>query len=886
MQRNVARILSAGNLEDVVLDNFETRSRWDTEVTVRPPSEPPSTEDDSLPKEEDLISSDDDTEVTIPAGDAPHVFKREIEKLSAESFPTFEDALIALYRVFSKTRLSLASHGPLPPNSQGIVSVRHRCEREGCRASLTIRVNSVSKEATVVIHNALHSHDSNHNTRMHQLVKQRWIDKIRALREAGVTSYRAYNQANVEIANETGRSYEPHQVSGLLRRAEKKRKFNSLYKRAEGAAAIVEMGVGEKDEEEDDDRPLERRVAEVRFSGARDIGKEKVAMFALINLLRERQVQDPDLYVSCRHVGGSIDYLFCSPSHQRVCARLFGQVAAIDDKHYVSDRGYQLVMYVVPNGFGQMEAVAFALIKSSTASWYAQVVRDCERAFEVVEDIGREWEVVLADQDSAIASGVKAVNPRIKRMRCWKHFTRNIIKHHRSDNALYEPIFEGLHMLLTEARRWKYDGIESKLHKLISGIPEEKKVLRGKLEDFFEEARKRKLCDLQSFTNGWNSQSVVEAAFSVTSRLNLNRSATVVDVVESMFEYFECREKRVDEERVQGGRATTEMRKTRDQLTSFSYKLFLDELNEIRDYEYVCLHDTQFSVRRVGDAKPHRFNTVDSAAFTCSCNMGTWKGIPCTHLLRVLHGERSGYHHDMQLFAARWHREQPEVTLRWASPQVGTDANACGAEAGKRSEALEKESSTTCFAASSSTTTQALPPLRIARHDGMIRPDCGAEFNADVSQRCNAIVSKIGHDREMLHKAADFVEAFESSVLGTQGEGPHLPKTGMRVGAPQQLRFKNRAVEAHAGAKRIKPKGKCSNCHKAGHNRSSCPAFRVRFGPVECGGSEGEGEGEKGEEGRREGRDASEGGEASEGWEGVEGAATGRKSVHWASDSE
>eukprot|EP00918_Siedleckia_nematoides_P099279 GHVU01217247.1.p1 GENE.GHVU01217247.1~~GHVU01217247.1.p1 ORF type:complete len:634 (-),score=57.15 GHVU01217247.1:2613-4514(-) len=595
-------------------------------------------------------------------------------------------------------------------------------------------------------------------------------------------------------------------------------------------------------------------------------------MFALMNLLRERQVQDPDLYVSCRHVGSSIDYLFCSPGHQRRSARLFGQVAAIDDKHYVSDHGYQLVMHVVPNGFGQMEAVAFALIRSSTASWYAQFVRDCERAFEIVEEIGREWEVFLADQDSAIASGVKAVNDRVRRMRCWKHFRNNIVKHHHSDHAIYEPIFEGLHILLTEARRWKYAAVESRLQGLISAIPDTKNSLRVKLHDFFLEAQTRKLSQLQSFTNGWNSQSVVEAAFSATSKLNLSRSASVFEVVESIFYYFASRQKRVSEMKVPIGRASAEERKTINSITSFAYALFNDQLNATRDYEYEAVNETQqFKVRRVGDEKPHRFHLVDKVGWKCSCNMGTWKGLPCTHVLRVLHGERRGYYHELSLFANRWHQEQPEVTLMWASPQIHDDANACGLPTGKRREALQKESSQTCVAASSgSSIPVALPPLHIFHHEGNVRPDCLAEFNADVSQRFNGVMSRIGHNRETLHKAADLVEAFELSQLSAaQGEGPHLPKTGVRLGTPQQLRFKSKAVEAHAGATRVKAKGKCSNCKKVGHNRSNCPALRVRFGPVET--DSDRGRGERGAREASEGGEGSEGIGASEGWEGREG---------------
>eukprot|EP00918_Siedleckia_nematoides_P022988 GHVU01049463.1.p1 GENE.GHVU01049463.1~~GHVU01049463.1.p1 ORF type:complete len:1045 (-),score=114.36 GHVU01049463.1:51-3185(-) len=827
-RRNIEKVIAdAGRLDNYI----ENRSQWSTEAASRPLPLLSSPRSASFSPEEAIESPDDTDESSGEESvlvDAVQAFKCGVEDAAKKTYRCVNDALMALYKVFSLTCLTVASHGASPANNAGIMSCRHRCEQKGCPVSLTLRVNTATQETSIKILNLIHTHAPVKKKKMQKAIKRRWVEKMAALREEGMTHYRAYNHANVEMCAETGRSFEPREVSGLFRRAEQKRQYSNLLQKAAGAVALVE-------ESSDEDRPLNiKRVKKMAFQPERDHEKEKVALFSVINLLRSKQESDPQLYINCVHKNDSLDYMFVSPRHQRISGRLFGEAVVIDDKHYVSEHGYQLMMISSVNSTGSMEAFAFALIRSSTTEWYAQVARDYKRATEVNEDIGRKFCVFFADQDSAISSGVAVVDNVVRRFRCFKHFMTNITKKHANDKCLFQPVFEGLNILLTQAKPWKFPAVEERIEKLIAAVPDEKKVLRDKLLDFFNEAKSRKLCDLSFFTNGWTSQSVAEAVFSATSKLNLRRSASVFDVVESLFEYFANRQQRssVEDFHHNTGKLGAELTKTGRCVTSHAFKLFMDEYNEIREYDYKCCASTKYRVSRIGSIAEHRFHIVTSDNFSCTCRMGVWKGIPCRHALRVLHGVNKGYFHDPWMFAARWHRVQPQVTLTWRSPTVTVEEDVCGAVQGRDPRC---EGPCAGTEKSSSSSSSSVAPLFISSFRGSsVEPDSAAEFNADLSQRFSGVMSHIGHDRSLLSQAASVVETFESAALGgSKEEGVLLPKQGVRNGRPQELRFKSRVLEARSNSKRIKPHGKCSRCGKVGHNIKGCPQLRERFGQID-----------------------------------------------------
>eukprot|EP00918_Siedleckia_nematoides_P081477 GHVU01178699.1.p1 GENE.GHVU01178699.1~~GHVU01178699.1.p1 ORF type:complete len:119 (-),score=5.83 GHVU01178699.1:118-474(-) len=95
----------------------------------------------------------------------------------------------------------------------------------------------------------------------------------------------------------------------------------------------------------------------------------------------------------------------------------------------------------------------------------------------------------------------------------------------------------------------------------------------------------------------------------------------------------------------------------------------------------------------------------------------------------------------------------------------------------------------------------ALVPLLVSQFRGsIVQPHSAAEFNADVSQRFSGVMSRIGHNRELLSQAATVVESFEATTLGgSNEETAHLPQRGVRIGRPTHLRFKSHALESHSG---------------------------------------------------------------------------------------
>eukprot|EP00918_Siedleckia_nematoides_P027976 GHVU01060191.1.p1 GENE.GHVU01060191.1~~GHVU01060191.1.p1 ORF type:complete len:795 (+),score=85.86 GHVU01060191.1:281-2665(+) len=759
--------------------------------------------------------------------------------------------MMALYRVFAATALSVAKHELNPPNKKNVQAERHRCEqvkKTGCGASLTIFTNTQDGRTTIKVNNGLHNHQPPNRRRMQKLVRDMFRERIKAMQEAGASNYRAYNRTNADMRVQTGRSFEPHQVSGLLLRQQKRRRSDFLQERAKGAAALFEVDSGDDSTNEDHDNPRlglrVDRLESLPVNPHNDKNKDRLVLQALIRLVQEKQALHPDLYVNVQHKDLAIVYYFQALRYQRLAGRLFGQIQAIDDKHFVTDKGYQLVVIAVVNNIGGVEPAAFALVPSSSCNWYTHVIRDCQLAFEVVEDIGRPWKRFLADQDSAISSACVGVDNEVKKMTCFRHWKENIHKKHGRDHAIYEPVFEGMGMLMRETKQWRYAGIEKKLQQLVEAVPDTSESLKTKLQTFFEEAKTRKLCDLDSFTNGWTSQSIAESAFAATSKLKLGPQQNVFEVVDSLFDYCESREARLKDTPVRSRNGVSvEMRKTSDLLTSHAYDDFSHELNEIREYECVVDEGSRFRVTRVGNTHSHHFHTVDYSDGSCSCNRGVWKGLPCRHVLRVRHQEQKGYVHDLSLFSERWHRSQPDVRFANDSPASASIFRRTQSAAA----ANPSSSSSTCTGLPAVVSQpKQLSPLFIGqhRHRGNIRPQCPAELSADCMQRFAGHIGRAGHDPVLLSQTADLLDGVESTaVSATQGardreRALNLPTVGTRIGRRQETRFKSAAVEGRSNAVRKKKKGCCGHCGVAGHNRTKCPGLRVRFGPVEEGESE------------------------------------------------
>ena len=460
-------------------------------------------------------------------------------------------------------------------------------------------------------------------------------------------------------------------------------------------------------------------------------------------------------------------YVFFSLPHQRLKGALFGDVRVFDDIHGVSSSGYHLAACTVQTNDG-CEAVAFGLLATSNNENWQLFVSDCSEAFKCEEN-ERPWHVCISDGAQEIKNAVRQVNPSVLHWTCWYHWKKILMTTYNHEVVSWEPLIEVLHQLLYCSELSIIEKLKKKAETMVKGM-KSGSPLSKKCRKFLDEVMGRILCELHVFSNGWTSSSVGEETNSVLSCLEIRAQVPLLNVLDRVIRYAELKQHHE--------------RQTLRALSSVESP-FLGPLEGVLSREGMQVVLNQWSelavLRREKKESVWKVSTIDrrkvyfiNEDMMCTCNMRTWRGIICSHVIAV-HVEL-GKQIPITMVDTRWYKEQLTPTLTASSPFHETVDKPTPIPAARL--------------------TIHIPALSVVPSDETVFP----KFSFDTFD----------------------LEHSQVQLNGIKSTNLHLQETRRTSGPPRRLRIKTPSVKPRCNGKRSKAQYHCSMCGSTKHNKARC----------------------------------------------------------------
>lgn len=408
-----------------------------------------------------------------------------------------------------------------------------------------------------------------------------------------------------------------------------------------------------------------------------DGGEAALSAVAVLKMLTVVQQNDPGAFIRVsKDQSGCIDYIFVSTEEQRKKGSLFGDLRLFDDKHGVSSSQYHLAACTVQTNKG-CEAVCFALLGSSNGANWARFVEDCYICTKTTKGKPvRNWDASIADGDgtihSAIANCGRLHSLNVVSCKCAYHFFKNINAKHRRDVDTWQPIKDAIYNLLKCDRQEQCESMIEQIDKKLQDI--NKPDLQQKLQDFFNEVvADRQPWKTKHFTNSWNSQSAAESQNSIFEKLNISANTPLFIVLDRLIKLAHHKDgKKVVSNTTALGPTENRMLGVVQKQISKKAWMHLKEQYDLTMNLHVAEQQTDgprriFHVSKAGKkSQPRIVQQASDGTITCSCNLSTYQGISCRHIIVVL-GMLSQSVTKMMI-SSRWWIEQPQVDLMHPSP--------------------------------------------------------------------------------------------------------------------------------------------------------------------------------------------------------------------------
>eukprot|EP00918_Siedleckia_nematoides_P002314 GHVU01005264.1.p1 GENE.GHVU01005264.1~~GHVU01005264.1.p1 ORF type:complete len:873 (+),score=77.55 GHVU01005264.1:34-2652(+) len=734
-----------------------------------------------------------------------------VEQLGDTTYDSFLDALLALYEHSHKSKYPLSHHQRRAPNSHGVVVDRFRCEQKGCKVAASIYFNTIqTKSAWIVPSKHAHNHPPPSTPRKPLVMKLAYIKRLRdSMERNACTRFSAYNDINPTMASVFGVSYNPKQLSKVVRGEDRRRIREQLGAEALGGDALFEF-------DEDGAGAVLRSM---------EASSTELELRAAIGILR-RLAGQKDSYVHVLHRNNSIDYMFWCGKWQREQMARYGQLSFIDDAHGRTNCQYHLATFALINGHCRIVPGALCFFGSSCHTWWRQFMKDCQAAARVTRGSGpRPWTIGIADQHASIHGAAEEVG--VTMFDCYHHFTENINKSHSTAAPFTRPMHELLHKYLDCSCEQRLRLIEAEISAALASFPERFESAREKERTFFSNCKeKRQLTRVSSFTYGYTSQSVAEAVFAWGKKVGIGPSVSVplalkrlIDLVDRL-EADDRRQTLFEQEK--RGQQFGELAKVEKLLTAKGFDRFFSQYIQVIEYATEKVGDNIFDVFRKVGGRNNNVYKVNACTGECECNMEVWMELPCRHLIAVRILNSNGFFADSFVWQPRWRLHHPAVEFLERGPCIA-DYDAALVAAAQTTGG--DESGEQPLEAPPSAVEAALPPLVIGSAPDEARPTNPAELQADIRQRFDSVLGAIGHSIPALRHADEMVSYFVSSTRPIGLSQPSFQPCGKRIGRPRELRLKSSAVKVKCNQTRKRKRGSCTVCKSISHNKRKCPVI-------------------------------------------------------------
>eukprot|EP00918_Siedleckia_nematoides_P050390 GHVU01110331.1.p1 GENE.GHVU01110331.1~~GHVU01110331.1.p1 ORF type:complete len:841 (+),score=41.90 GHVU01110331.1:624-3146(+) len=755
-------------------------------------------------------------------------------------FETVETATKVLLRFMHDYDSPLGLHGPKPPNNHGDVRFRRVCNvrlRPGCKCTVTVvnkkeRVDPQTREVhesgciSIQWNGVEHNHEFSHPRRMQRELVETVDEVLNESDSMGLSRLDASNRVNAALA-EYGACKERRDISSRRMRAQSGQ-LDVLRRSESSQVQPAFAGVG-----------IDQPIIPGSGEGERQRDYEDV-----MNALGWCQKNNPQAYINVAHENGVITYVFISLLEQRILGSLFGDFRCLDDRHDVSHHYMKLGINAVVTSHGTMHPAAVAFMSASDIHHWRAFVSDSIAAFETVGGRPvRNWKVCCADQDGSISGAVRGVDDSQRPLHIWTcfwHFVHALEHRFLRERQNWQPIVDIITNSLKTDSAEEFRDLMSQAREQINAL--RSTDLKDTMKLFLEEVEDgRCLATLDSFTNGYNSQSIVESASAVFRGLGTHSGKRLGDIVRCVVFHMMDQGAKYDK------RARVPDRKpfrpvhidAREQLTEHAFrKLFLPEYDQAANYlaRWDPARGVYSVTARDFPNAPERLVTLHpSGDRSCDCNRSVWLGMPCRHTIAVSWSALGGWAFRVQDFNSRWLRNQPSANLRFKSPfshgpgeRVAMNIPAAVQPMQPPQEAplpLPRYRNT-LFSTQGSTSADAAivqpqpTQVFVGRHDNTRNTSSPRGAGNDARHMTATVVQRLRGDPAKLNEFTSYVGAFmaREGIDPTQavnGQIGRLPSSHPARGRPREGRL---GTQGPAKRRRMT----CSYCHQEGHARNRC----------------------------------------------------------------
>eukprot|EP00918_Siedleckia_nematoides_P090405 GHVU01198709.1.p1 GENE.GHVU01198709.1~~GHVU01198709.1.p1 ORF type:complete len:835 (-),score=112.71 GHVU01198709.1:1311-3815(-) len=595
-----------------------------------------------------------------------------IDELLTEGgeYETYDKAREAIIKFQHQTESKLKDRGGINARTEkGSTSFRCRAVA-GCRVAVYAKLELGGKTTVTVADDMKHHHELMPPQRIAGLEKETFMAGYRRrVDDEKYPRQQAYSKTNLRHHEKFSSSYTTRNISRISRRSELQLGTQQLQELAGNMHAYLPEGVG---------------AAEYVRVQAEEAPLNSAAVLGRLSMLRER---DPGSYVWVevdKH--GVITLMVICTSSMRRNGSLFGSQWFVDDAHKASKSQYKVpcVTVMTHNGAAVAAAVGF-FAHGNNSSWTTFVKHAYDAFMTVSGGPVRPLAVVIADQDGCILHALSALGWAeqlgVTMWKCWFHWKRNLLSTFpRLKDALKRACVV-LEKLLQTDEWWAYEALQTQAREMLAGLPtgDGKKVgAREYVARFLDEVvESRVLGKVKFFSNGYSSQSPAESINAVWRLNGVTAGREMGLVVDAVVDRCENQGLLHAEQERKWGKVDSKplTEETARVLTPNAYnKLFVPQWELSRTMTVYSIGNI-FEVREPGASATQRHIVTMGTDMACTCNYRTYKGMICSHLIKVIEVTNGGeYRHLPGMFNDRWLREQPIPQFKHGSPELPSPA--------------------------------------------------------------------------------------------------------------------------------------------------------------------------------------------------------------------